>query len=484
MSDFNHINEFRKGSVLRKISEDPTYLSFFFMFDTGNREHSPLLSGPAEEFLETFVDGGKDKDGKTLRGTNYAQNLKNFKDVLLKINREMPWFWQKVSGLELAETYGKMQEPWRGAESPKIEIECLEENIELTAIGLMTLYKQAVYDYQRYVEVLPLNLRHFRVWILLSEVRTFQQDTGARDLDIYGTPMPGDNASKSVNIIPRAKGSETAVGKNSNKFQADLVKSYSADSKPHVMFEMGFCEWQQDSIADMFAEASKIPELKKPKISFTWQTASMHAQQFGPNISKTTEDSAMNGIKPNDGLYPETPFNPLASAQNAISDKVNGIAGALVNRFNNLKNSLPGFGKNPMGAVYPQRLTGPAASIANAGLDKLKSVLLDNVHGASGALNTLSDVNSALSAGSINGITNLIGKMSKKSSKKSAKGLISPNDVYDQPAIDSSPDKKIKESVYEPIAKAVQKNKITPGRIHPKGVDSSKDNSLNDNIYN
>ena len=63
-----------------------------------------------------------------------------------------------------------MDEPWRGSESPKIDIECLEENIELTAIGLMTLYKKACYDYQRYLAVLPKNLRHFRVWVVMSEV--------------------------------------------------------------------------------------------------------------------------------------------------------------------------------------------------------------------------------------------------------------------------------------------------------------------------
>jgi hypothetical protein len=475
MSDFNHINEFRKGSVLRKISEDPTYLSFFFMFDTVDREHSPLFAGPAEEYLADFVDHE--------HGTNYAANLKAFKTVLLKINKEMPWFWQKVSGLELTQTFAKMEEPWRGAEIPKIDIECLEENIELTAIGLMSLYKQAVYDYERYVEILPKNIRHFRVWILLSEVRTFQQDIGARDLDLYGTPMPKDNASKSVNIIPRAKGSETAVGKNSGKFEADVVKHYTADAKPHIMFELGFCEWQQDSIADMFADASKLPELKKPKISFSWATCRINAQKFGPNITTPTDESAMKDTKPKDGLYPNTPFNPLAIAQNAISDKVNGIAGSLVNRFNNLKNGLPGFGKNPMGAVYPERLTGAAASLANAGMDKLKSLLLDNVHGLGGGLGTLGDIDSALSAGSINGITNLIGGMLKKPDTKSTPGSISPKEVYDEIKTDTSPDGKLNEKVYDPIAKKSKSIRITPGRIHPKGIDSSQDNSLNDNIY-
>ena len=87
MSDFKHINEFRKGSILRSINEDPTYLSFFLMFDTVDRSHSPLLSGAAEEYLKNFVDGGADEGP-------YVTRLRNFKKVLLKINKEMPWFWQ------------------------------------------------------------------------------------------------------------------------------------------------------------------------------------------------------------------------------------------------------------------------------------------------------------------------------------------------------------------------------------------------------
>lgn len=461
MSDFKHINEFRKGTVIRKINEDPTYLSFFLMFDTVDHEHSPLLSGPAQNYLKNFVDPAS--------GTQYAVYLENFKKVLMKINMEMPWFWNKISGLELTQTYGKMDEPWRGAEKPKIDIECLEENIELTAIGLMTLYKNACYDYQRYLEILPKNLRHFRVWIIMSEVRTFQQDTGARDLNQYGSSMP-ENNSKNISLIPRAKGYETGIGRNSNKFDKALVSQFEADAKPYLMFELGFCEWEPDSIADMFADVSKLPELKKPKISFTWQTALMSDQKFGENIYSKDENLIPPG-KPEDGLYPNRPFNPLANAQNAISDKVNGIAGSLVNRFNNLKNSLPFFGQNPMGSVYGNRLTGPAANLAEVGTDKLKSLLLDNVHGASGKLNTLGEINSALEAGSINGIINMAGQFSKGKKPKDKVGDISPVNMYGLgdsafgSALDSSPDGSINERVYTP------------------GTDSSPDNLLNDNVY-
>lgn len=460
MSDFNHINEFRKGAMVRKINEDPTYLSFFMMFDTQDPQHSPLLAGPAEAYLKNMIDAHTN--------THYAIKVKAFKDVLLKINSEMPWFWQRISGLELTQQFGKMDEPWRGSEKPKIDIECLEENIELTAIGLMELYKNACYDYERYLEVLPKNLRKFRVWIYLSEIRTFQQDTGARDLDLYGTPMP-ENKSRSVNIIPRAKGYETGIGKNSNQFDKALAQQFSVEAKPFVAFELGHCQWVPDSIADMYADTSKTPDRKKPKISFTWETSSIMAQQFGSNIF-TEDDTLLPATKPDDGLYNQ-PFNPLAIAQNAISDKVNGIAGAMVNRFNNLKNSIPGLGKNPMGSVYNDRLTGPAATLANTGMDKLKSLLLDNVHGASKTLNTISDINSALEAGSINAVINLAGQFSPSKDPKPKLGNISPANMYDVgddvygSALDSSPDGNLGQRVYEP------------------GVDSSADNSLNENVY-
>jgi len=474
MSDFKHINEFRKGTILKKISEDPTYLSFFFMFDTVDRAHSPLMAGPAEDYLRDFVDSNL--------GTNYAGNLANFKKVLLKINKEMPWFWQKITGLELTQMHKDMKEPWFGADTPIIEIECLEENIELTAIALISLYKQAVYDYDRYVEILPKNLRYFRVWTVLSEVRTFQQDTGARDLDQFGSPMAGTKAEKSVNIIPRAKGHETATSRNAGTFDKALVGNYTADSKPHLMFELGYCCWDTDSIADMFADASKQPEIKKPKLKFSWKTARISSQKFGPNIDKDSEDLVPTG-RPGDDLYPNTPFNPLANVQNAISDKVNGIAGSLVNRFNNLKNSLPGQGNNPMGRVYPEGFTGAAATLLNSGLDKLKSLILDNVHGAGGTLNTLGDINSALEAGSINGIRNLAGQLLKKKVSNTSNEGITPNQAHDA-GVDSSPDGSINEKVYEPVSKDETKRRITPGRIHEKGIDSSPDGNLNDNIHN
>ena len=67
---------------------------------------------------------------------------------------------------------------------------------------------------------------------------------------------------------------------NGRKFDVGLVSQFTADARPYLMFELGHCEWQQDSIADMFADASKMPELKRPKLSFTWETALLTNQKI------------------------------------------------------------------------------------------------------------------------------------------------------------------------------------------------------------
>ena len=104
MADFKTQQDFRKGSLLRKINEDPTYLSFFLVFDTVNKEESPLFAGPAKEYLLNVLN--------TRYSQKHADALDNFKKVLLKINKELPWFWQNLGGLEQAFQYENLTEPW------------------------------------------------------------------------------------------------------------------------------------------------------------------------------------------------------------------------------------------------------------------------------------------------------------------------------------------------------------------------------------
>ena len=453
MADFKTPQDFRKGSLLRKLNEDPTYLSFFLVFETQNREESPLFAGPAMDYLTKVLNQDHVK--------KYSIALANFQKVLLKINRELPWFWQTISGLDAAMTFNKMADPWWGAEKPKLEIECLEENVELTAIGLMDLYKRACYDFTRWVEVVPPNLRHFSMQVWVSEVRAFQQDSDAKNLGFF------DN--------PENSGSGGSVTK--------MNQDFSLSAKPFIQLRFSHCEFDVDSIAPMFADLGKNPEAKKPKIAIEWGSVSQINQQLGANLVTEINDSPLeqaaqgdyNPFDPNadrrtiskdgDGkggfALPGDPTfksvlkdNTLGKIGDAVDNAIDGITG----RVNSAVNSLTLQGNSDIGNVHGGA-TGLASTLINKATDSVMSkLLLDNVHGLSGG--SLLD---AVQSGSINAIANQIGQLFGGSNNSGGGGGIKEN--AHPMGVDSSPDGFLNY------------------RIHEPGVDSTPDGNLNNNVH-
>ena len=451
MADFKRQQDFRKGSLLRKINEDPTYLSFFLVFDTQNREESPLFAGPAMEYLTQVLN--QDYAAK------YSVALENFQKVLLKINKELPWFWQTISGVDAAMTYNNLADPWWGAETPKLEIECLEENVELTAIGLMDLYKRACYDFTRWVEVIPPNLRHFQMQVWVSEVRRFQQDTGAKDLGFYDNP---DNSGNSGNVTK-------------------INQEFSLEAKPFIQLNFSHCEFDIDSIAPMFADLGKNPELKKPKIGIKWKNVEQINQQLGANLvtevndspltqaaqgdynpfdptadRRTVDDTARGGFAlPGDPTFKSVlKDNTLGKIGDAVNDAIDGVTG----RVDSAVNSLTLQNNSDIGNVHG-KTTGLASTLIDRASESvLSKLLLGNVHGLSGG--SLLD---AVQAGSINAIANQLGGLFGGANNAGGGGGI--NENIHPAGVDSSKDGFLNQ------------------RIHPTGVDSTPDGNLNENVH-
>jgi len=251
MQDFKTTLDFRKGFRYSKLAEDPTYLTFFFMFDYFSEE-SPLFNGEAENYLKNVV-----KDSEK------AESLANFKKILQRINSELPWFWQSVSGIDTTRQFGNMEEPWWGADKPSIEISCLE-TVELTVSGMIDLYKKAAYDFERWVEVIPKNLRRFRMWVWVSEVRDFSRSS----------------ASKAFSALQEAGGNNTVSNDNS-------VKS----AKPFFQIELKYCTWDIDSTSNIFADLSRSPsEVAAPTIKIFYEDVAYNAEYGNnslPNADRT-----------------------------------------------------------------------------------------------------------------------------------------------------------------------------------------------------
>ena len=153
MSDFREISDFRKGKKTGLQYNDPTYLSFIFMFNWHDKNSSPLLAGAAEDFIKYNLINGNSINKEFYQ--ERLEALKNFKIALKAINREYPWYWQGVSGLENLLKYNP-EDGWRGGDDANLKIECLE-SINLTITGLMHLYRNAVFDEKRWHFIVPGN---------------------------------------------------------------------------------------------------------------------------------------------------------------------------------------------------------------------------------------------------------------------------------------------------------------------------------------
>ena len=395
--DFRNRNEFRKGSQIRLIDEDPTYLSFVLLFhfdDHPDVGHSPLLDGKAERYLRDVV---RDDVGEQL-----GDNLKNFVRVLRKVNVEMPWFWQGLKGLDAALNYGDMTEPWRGAEKPVLEITCLEENMELTAIGLMDLYKRACFDFERYVEVVPRNLREFSLDIIVSEIRVFQKDTNSRNLGLT------DNEDSVFNNSSNSAGG-TVTEQHQNYVNKDFT---SADVTPFIRLRFTHCEFDYNSIADYFAELTKNPELAQPVLKINWGTCRQIDQKLGANlfnekvdgdkpINKRIEDAQKIGRIDN-GAGQTTGQKYLDAIRGRTLDKVESVLADTKDAVTAQANSIANSFANP-------DQPGLVKNLLDKGVEDLTgALLLGNVHGLGGTIN---DITTAIKTGSLNAVGNLVGNL-------------------------------------------------------------------------
>ena len=453
-------NAFRKGARTSKIHEDPTYLTFMFLFhynDKSELAHSPLFNGEALGYLQNVV--------RTDVGQTYAENLENFIRVFKKVNMELPWFWNGLKGIDKALQYGDMSEPWFGAEKPQLEIECLEENVELTAFGLMDLYKRACFDLERWVEVVPRNLREFSVDVYISEVRNFQKDTGARNLGIVDNPDSQLRPQEtSQNVTELHEG-----------FATNEVGS-GDDTRPHIALRFSHCEFDLDSIADYFADLTRNPEAKKPTIKINWGKVSQIGQQLGPNLfnenksaPKRTRQQLPNPANPAQGNLNQvserkrvTLSDALKDTLGSIKDDIQDSAEGLVSGVTNAVDSLS-LQPNGIGNVHGTQLSGAAGTLLDLAKESVTAkLLLDNVHGAGG----LGSIQDAINGGLINAISNQItGGLPGGANNQGAPATGGVNENIHPMAIDSTPD-----------------GNISPKKVYDE-IAPDRDDPINDNVH-
>lgn len=487
---------FRKGGSLSDaLHEEPTLVSFFFLFHFDDATgidgslQSPLFA-PAEAFDQNrklcasarnfFKYAVSNAD--PVYGADKLAELDSFQSILKKINNEMPWVFQSVTGLELARQYND-EEPWRGVDKPKIEIECLEESIEFTITKMMSLYRNIVWDSKRNIRIMPTNVSKFTLDVFVTEIRNFQSNTAS--------PLLGSNRGSTAY---RNLSNQDQDSRNVDKVYArgfinnDYTSVKTGITKPVFAVRLKHCEFDMNSGQELFAELSKNPEYKKPKIGIYYKTAEVLHENGGPNLplnkklkqievistGGTNIDDSRNPYNPNDDT-PKIVHALVNMGKDVASSTISSVGGAVAR----LRNAAAlTNGNSIIGNAHGIGLTGAAENLVDSLVPDFGSLFLGNVHGVNLA-GTLQD---AINSASLNALGVLaVDTFSAAKDKIKAKfgdpasvtgSDIQPANIYDNLNVGG----------LLPIPGSTNLSNVYDG-INTATLDSTPDGNINDNVY-
>lgn len=387
MSDFKNIQDFRKSRLSRHQYQDPTYLSFLLLFDFADGVNSPLLSKPAETFLENLGDPYAER----------LEALQNFKKALKTINNEMPWYWQSLSGLERVQQYNP-ENAYFGGDDAELTIGTLE-SINLTVTGLMHLYRKAVFDENKWTYILPANLRRFRMYVYVTEVRTIKNLSEPKINGLDTAQFP-DNFKPSIGIDNKNKGIS------------------GTQNRPYFMFSLKYCEFDLASGTSAFSELQKSPESEATgEIKIKYEALySMESRVLNGIV-----ESQYNGdnISPAPDVEDQQPDNLLDWAKGEATQKVSELSDRAVTEMKNrsinrlqeleaeAKRQTVGRLNAEVNNIFQDFVQGvdrdlvPAQQTSN-----IKAAIADNVYGLTEEGNTIGD---ALNSAAKNSLGNVYG---------------------------------------------------------------------------
>lgn len=195
--------------------EDPSYPIFHlrFLFDVPEKNHPDYVSNnlllprtdpnSAVKYLESHGEPER------------AEMLSTFIDQIREVSTKTPWYFQDISGLDslYSHGYGDMSsKSYYGSNQSeaKITIQTLD-SIDFKMHFFKDLYRKAAYDRRFKRWILPVNLRRFRMQILVGDFRKFKinEDNFSanprqiidtlRDTDIFNAPNSGGKILGAIN---------------------------------------------------------------------------------------------------------------------------------------------------------------------------------------------------------------------------------------------------------------------------------------------
>ena len=313
------------------------------------------------------------------RSQKRFEMLKSFKNGLAFINKECPYYFKTLTGLD---TLLKNDIPnyFKKGGAPKragtLTIDCME-SIDMRIFGLSELYRKAVYDFTYHRTMLPENLRKFRMWIVITELRNIQLSYGINDiLNPFSIPAVAqaanflDSFNTQTGLLNNTEG---LLQRSTNNEQPGTDRFGTYEMGPYAfVYQLDQCEFDFD---DTFPSYTSIDN----------QGGSAVATKFKIHVGKAKDykiqfNQLADVLKKEDNIQQmvisDTWGNKTSEYNNYDYTGTEGLAPVDLNTAGNPAEFFAQMASN--------FINNSVADLANQGISVVQGAVLGNIYGFGG----------------------------------------------------------------------------------------------------
>jgi hypothetical protein len=316
------------------------------------------------------------------RSTQRRDMLNAFRNGFLYINKNSPYYFQSISGLDQL-LKSDIKNLHKGASKPQrmgtLTIDCLE-SIDMRIFALSELYRKGIYDYTYQRSMLPENLRKFRMWLVVTEIRNIQLSYGLGDvLNPFSIPSVASAANSLDSFNSQTGFLDKISGLNQKSTNTDKAPPENNvlgtdELGPYAfIYQFDQCEFDFD---DSYPSYGTIDNKGGSQVTNKFKIHVGRVKDYKIQFNQLADI-----LGKNDNVKQMVINDTWGSLESSYRDyDYTGTLG-ISNLLENMNEADPaGFFKE----MASNFITNTVADLKNIGVSKLENALLGNIYGLGG----------------------------------------------------------------------------------------------------
>jgi hypothetical protein len=340
-----------------------------------------MLGGGAFDPQEGFAYMGA-QEYLYQRSTQRRDMLNAFRNGFLYINKNSPYYFQSISGLDQL-LKADIKNIHKGSSKPQrmgtLTIDCLE-SIDMRIFALSELYRKGIYDYTYHRSMLPENLRKFRMWLIVTEIRNIQLSYGLGDvLNPFSIPSVAnianslDSFNSQTGLLDKISG-DNQKSTNTENYPPNNPEFGGTELGPYAfIYQFDQCEFDFD---DSYPSYGTIDNKGSGPVTNKFKIHVGRVKDYKIQFNELSDI-----LQKNDNIKQMVLNDTWGSTADSYRDYDYKGSDGISGLPDNIDEADPaGFFKQ----MASNFITNTVADLKNIGVSKLENALLGNIYGLGG----------------------------------------------------------------------------------------------------